>query len=284
MNDHLARAMAAKGKIRVVTCVTTTLTNDICFLQGTSPVASIALGRTLAGAALLGSQLKQGQRLALKFEGNGPLKKIIAEADWDGALRGTVAFPEAVAPTVPEALGRAGFLTVTRELGMKEPYSGTVQLLSSEIAEDLAYYLTDSDQIPSAVGLAVSLAPDGQVSASGGFLIQSLPPSDEAAVDHLMDRIAKMPPLTSLLQNDTSPTALLELLLEGLEYNLLETTDLQFRCGCSRDKVERALLTVGRDELSRMASQDGGATVICEFCKQKYLFERNELETLIAGY
>lgn len=283
MQDHIARAMAAKGKIRVVTCVTTTLTNDICFLQGTSPVASIALGRTLAGAALLGSQLKQGQRLAVKLEGSGPLKKIIAESDWDGAVRGTVAFPEAVAPTVPEALGRAGFLTVTRDLGMKEPYSGTVQLISSEIAEDLAYYLTDSDQIPSAVGLGVSLAPDGQVSASGGFLIQSLPPSDETAVDHLMERIAKMPPLTSLLQNGTSPTALLELLLEGLEYNLLETTDLQFRCGCSRDKVERALLTVGRDELGRMASEDQGATVLCEFCKQQYHFERNELEALIAG-
>ncbi|MGB4599666.1 MAG: Hsp33 family molecular chaperone HslO [Trichlorobacter sp.] len=283
MQDHIARAMAAKGKIRVVTCVTTKLTNDICFLQGTSPVASIALGRTLAGAALLGSQLKQGQRLAVKFEGSGPLKKIIAESDWDGAVRGTVAFPEAVAPTVSEALGRAGFLTVTRDLGMKEPYSGTVQLISSEIAEDLAYYLTDSDQVPSAVGLGVSLAPDGQVSASGGFLIQSLPPSDETAVDHLMERIAQMPPLTSLLQNGTSPTALLELLLEGLEYNLLETTDLQFRCGCSRDKVERALLTVGRDELGRMASEDQGATVLCEFCKQQYHFERNELESLIAG-
>ena len=182
MHDHIARAMAVKGKIRAVACVTTKLANDICFLQGTSPIASIALGRALSGAALVGSTLKQGQRTAIKFEGGGPLKKLIAEVEWDGAIRGTVAVPDAVAESVPAALGRAGFLTVTRDLGMKDPYTGMVQLYTSEIAEDLAYYLTDSEQIPSAMGLGVSLADDGQIAVSGGFLIQSLPPSDEAAV------------------------------------------------------------------------------------------------------
>ncbi len=133
MTDHIARAMACKGKIRAIACITTQLANDICFLQGSSPVVSVAMGRALAGAALLGSILKQGQRLALKFEGNGPLKKLIAEADWDGALRATAAVPDAVAESVPAALGRAGFLTVTRDLGMKEPYTGMVQLYTSEI-------------------------------------------------------------------------------------------------------------------------------------------------------
>lgn len=284
LNDHLARAMAAKGKLRVVTCVTTDLTNDICFLQGASPVVSIALGRALAGVALLGSTLKQGQRLALKFEGNGPMKKLIAEADWDGALRGTVAVPEVEADSVSAALGKAGFLTVTKDLGLKEPYSGMVQLYTSEIAEDLAYYLTDSEQIPSAVALGVSLAPDGQVAAAGGFLIQSLPPSDEVAVEQVMARIEQLPPLTSLLKEGTTPTKLLERLLEGLEYNLLETTDLAFRCGCSRDKVERALLSLGLAELQHMIEQQGEATVTCEFCKQPYRFEREELEALSRSY
>lgn len=284
LNDHIARAMAVKGKIRAVACVTTKLANDICFLQGTSPVVSIALGRALSGAALVGSTLKQGQRLALKFEGNGPMKKLIAEADWDGALRATVAVPEAEADSVTAALGKAGFLTVTKDLGLKEPYSGTVQLYTSEIAEDLAYYLTDSEQIPSAVALGVSLAPDGQIAVSGGFLIQSLPPSDEAAVDQIMTTISTLPPLTTLLKDGTTPQQLLDILLEGVEHHPLESTDLFFRCGCSRDKVERALLSLGKAELERMIEEQGEAAVTCEFCKQQYRFERSELEALSRSY
>jgi len=272
--------MAAKGKLRAVACVTTSVVNDICFLQGCSPVVSVALGRAVSGAALLGSTLKQGQRLAIKFEGNGPMQKLIAEADWDGALRATVAVPDAVAESVPDALGRAGFLTVTKDLGLKEPYSGMVQLYTSEIAQDLAYYLADSEQIPSAVGLGVSLAPDGQVAVAGGFLIQSLPPSDESAVEQVMTRIEQLPPLTTLLAGGTSPTALLEQLLEGLEYNLLESTDLSFRCGCSLDKVERALLSLGKEELERLMVEQGSAEVTCEFCRRQYRLDR-ELPSLL---
>lgn len=283
MTDHIARAMASKGKIRAIACVTTKLANDICFLQGTSAIASIALGRALSGAALVGSTLKQGQRTAIKFEGSGPLKKLIAEVDWDGALRGTVAVPEAVAESVPAALGRAGFLTVTRDLGMKEPYTGMVQLYTSEIAEDLAYYLTDSEQIPSAMGLGVSLAADGQIDVSGGFLIQSLPPSDEAAVDRIMATISTLPPLTTLLKDGTMPQQLLDILLEGVEHHPLESTDLFFRCGCSRDKAERAILSQGVDGLKKMIAEQGEGSVTCEFCKQHYHFERSDLEALIAG-
>ncbi len=283
MHDHTARAMAAKGKIRAVACVTTRLANDISFLQGASPAVSMALGRALSGVALMGSILKQGQRLAIKFEGNGLMRKLVAEADWDGALRATVAVPEAMAESVPDLLGRAGFLTVTKDLGLKEPYSGMVQLVSSEIAEDLAYYLTDSEQIPSAMGLGVSLADDGQIAVSGGFLIQSLPPSDEAAVDRIMAAIAKMPPLSTLLKDGTPPRQLLDILLEGVEHHPLESTDLFFRCGCSREKVERALLSLGREGLASLIVEQGEASVTCEFCKQQYQFERSELEAFVSN-
>lgn len=281
MHDHIYRAMASKGKIRAVACVTTKLANDISFLQGASPAVSMALGRSLSGAALLGSILKQGQRLAIKFEGSGPMRKLVAEADWDGALRATVAVPDAMADNIPALLGRAGFLTVTKDLGLKEPYSGTVQLVSSEIGEDLAYYLTDSEQIPSAVGLAASLLEDGQLAVSGGFMIQSLPPSDEAAVERIMASIASLPPLTVLLKEGKTPQELLELLLEGVDHHPLESTDLFFRCGCSREKVERALLTLGKEELERMIADQDEAEVTCEFCKQQYPLKRNELEQLI---
>lgn len=283
MTDHIARAMAARGKIRAVACVTTKLANDISFLQGASPVVTVALGRAISGAALLGSILKQGQRLALKFEGNGPVKKLIAEVEWDGALRATAGVPSAVAENIPALIGRAGFLTVTKDLGLKEPYSGTVQLYSSEIAEDLAYYLTDSEQIPSAMGLGVSLADDGQIEVSGGFLIQSLPPSDEAAVNRIMATISTLPPLATLLKNGATPQQLLDILLEGVEHHPLESTELFFRCSCSRDKVERALLSLGKTELERMITEQGETSVTCEFCKQQYQFERSELEALIDG-
>lgn len=283
MQDHIARAMASKGKIRAVACVTTKLSNDICFLQGTSPIVSIAIGRALSGAALLASNLKHGQRLALKFEGNGPMKKLIAEADWDGGLRATVAVPDVTAESVAAALGKAGFLTVSKDLRMKEPYSGTVQLYTSEIAEDIAYYLTDSEQIPSAVGLGVSLAPDGQIRAAGGFLIQSLPPSDESAVEKIMVAIEKMPPLSTLLSGGTTPEELLELLLADVEHHPLESNELFFRCGCDRDKVERAVMSLGKAELKRMIEQDGGAEVVCEFCKKQYHLDRSELENIITA-
>jgi molecular chaperone Hsp33 len=275
--------MAVKGKIRAVACVTTKLANDICFLQGASPIASIALGRALSGVALVGSTLKQGQQMAIKFEGSGPLRKMIAEIEWDGAIRGTVAVPDAVAESVPAAVGRAGFLTVTKDLGMKDPYSGMVQLYTSEIAEDLAYYLTDSEQIPSAVGLSTSLGADGQITASGGFLIQSLPPSDEDAVEKIMAAIAALPPLSTLLQEGKTPEELLTILLSGVESIPLESTELFFRCGCSKEKVARALISFGAEELGRMAEEDEGATVTCEFCKQQYHFERSDIEAIING-
>ena len=281
MHDQLARAMGSKGKIRAVACVTTRLADDISFLQGASPAVTLAMGRALPGAALLASTLKQGQRLALRFEGNGPMQRLIAEADWDGAIRSTVAVPDAMADSIPTLLGRAGFLTVTKDLGLKDPYSGMVQLYTSEIAEDLAYYLTDSEQIPSAVGLGSTLTEEGRIEVSGGFLIQSLPPSDEAAVEQIMATIATLPPLTTLLKEGKTPQELLELLLAGVDHHPLESTDLFFRCGCSREKVEKALLAIGRTELERLIEEQGEAEVTCEFCRQQYRLEKAELEQLL---
>ncbi len=282
MSDLIARAMTLNGKIRAVACNTTGLSNEIAFLQGASPIVSIALGRALSGVALLGSTLKAGQRIAIKFEGNGPLKKMVVEAESDGAIRGTVAVPDAVAETVPLLLGRAGFLTVTKDLGLKEAYSGTVQLYTSEIAEDIAYYLTESEQIPSAMGLGVALADDGQIEVAGGFLIQSLPPSDNAAVEQIMQSIAKLPSISSLLKAGKSPHELLELLLSGVEHHFLESTELSFRCACSRAKVEKALLSLGVREIKSIMEETGEAVVTCEFCKQSFHFGKDELEKIIS--
>lgn len=287
MNDYLVRIITKAGNIRAMACTTTNLVNEARTLHGTFPTASAALGRALSGGALMGSMLKTGQRVALKFEGNGPLRKIIVEADSNGAVRGYVGVPDVHMVRddgkldVASAVGKAGFLTVTRDLGLKEPYKGMVQLYTSEIAEDLALYLTESEQIPSAVALGVYVETDNSVSAAGGFLIQALPPQDDEMIDLLMNRISKLPPVTRLLREGQTPEDILDLLFAEIPYDVLEKRELAFQCSCSREKIERALISLGRKELSSMIEEQEGAEVKCEFCRKDYSFTKSELEKLL---
>lgn len=287
MNDYLVRIITKAGNIRAMACITTELVDEARRRHGTFPTASAALGRALTGGALMGAMLKTGQRLALKFEGSGPLKKIIVEADSNGAVRGYVGVPEVHMVRedgkldVAGALGLAGFLTVTKDLGLKEPYKGTVQLYTSEIAEDLALYLTESEQIPSAVALGVFVKPDNIVSAAGGFIIQAIPPQDEEMINTLMDRIGKLPPVSQLLREGKTPEEMLEMLFSGIPYDTLERRSLVFRCSCNREKVEQALISIGHEELVKMIEQQEVAEVKCEFCRQAYTFTREELKLLI---
>ncbi|RNC68170.1 MAG: Hsp33 family molecular chaperone HslO [Desulfuromonadales bacterium] len=287
-NDYLVRSISRDGSVRALACVTTELTGDACRRHGTLPTSSAALGRALTGGALMGALLKTGQRVALRFEGNGPLGKILAEADANGAVRGTVGNPavnlvrEDGKLDVGRAVGNAGLLTVTKDLGLKEPYNGTVILYTSEIAEDLAYYLTESEQIPSAVGLGVYVEPDGTVGVAGGFLIQSLPPHNDELVDRLMARIGQMPPVSELLRQGTTPEGLLEYLFADIPYDTLEKRALAFVCSCSRERIERVLLSLGRDELASLRDEQGGAEVTCELCREMYRFNGEDLERLHA--
>ena len=289
MSDYLVRIITKSGTVRALACVTTELVGEACRRHGTRPTASAALGRALTGGALFGALLKTGQRVALRFEGNGPLKKIIVEAESNGAVFGYVGEPEVELPDrdgkldVAGALGRAGFLSVTKDLGMKEPYKGMVQLYTSEIAEDLAYYLTSSEQIPSAVGLGVKVAPDGMVAAAGGFLIQALPPQDGAAIDLLMERIGQLPRLSEFLAGGTTPEELLERLFAGIPYDTLEKRALAFRCSCSREKVERALIAMGEEEIKLLMEREEETAVTCDFCRESYRISREELAALLRG-
>lgn len=286
MNDHMIRALSASGGIRILVCTVAGLAREICELQAASPTVSIALGRGLAGGALMGALLKPGQRVALKFEGNGPMRKMIIEADSDGAVRGCAANPTAEAEViegcwnVPGVLGRAGFLTVSKDLGVGgAPYHGMVQLHSSEIGDDLAHYLADSEQIPSAVGLGATVGVSGRISLCGGFLVQALPRVKDGQIEDIMTRISALPPITDMLRSG-GPALILETLFGRSPYTLLETSDIFFRCGCHREKVKRALLTLGRDELSDMGQKENGAEVTCEFCRKSYQFDVEELESL----
>jgi len=288
MDNYLVRIISEEANVLGLACVTTTLVAEACRLHGTYPTASAALGRALTGGTLMGALLKQNQRLALKFEGNGPLKKIIVEADNNGIVRGFVGDPEVDLPPrnnkidVAGALGQAGFLTVIKDLGFKEePYKGIIQLRTSEIAEDLAYYFTESEQIPSAVGLGVFIEPDGGVSAAGGFLIQSLPPSDEAVVEQVIRHIEGMPPLSEFIRAGNTPEGLVELLFNGISYHVLETRELVYRCTCSREKIEGVIVTLGREEIEALIREQEGAEVVCEFCHQRYHFDEPQLHRLL---
>ena len=288
MTDYLIRILAKSGSVRGLACVTTDLVQDICQRHGTLPTASAALGRALTAGTLMGALLKTGQRTALRFEGNGPLKKIIVEADSDGSVRGYVGDPQVQllradgALDVAGALGRAGFLTVAKDLGLKEPYRGTTQLFSSEIAQDLALYLAESEQIPSAVGLAEFVEADGVVSAAGGFLIQAVPPVDPEVVEKLMARIEKLPPLSELLRGGKSPEEILELLFAEVPYVTLEKKALAFACSCSRERIERVLMSMGKKELVSLREEQQGAEVTCEFCGERYRFDEAGMDRLIA--
>ncbi len=287
MGDYLVRGISEKGDLVGLACITTELVNEAARLHETSRTASAALGRALTGGLLMGARMKRGQRVALKFEGNGPLKKIIVEADPEGAARGFVAVPGAEVPLLDEklnvsgALGREGILTVVKDLGLKEPYQGIVKLLTGEVAEDIAYYFVESEQIPSAVGLGVFVGNDGEVIAAGGFLIQSLPPAEDRAVDQVVENIRKIPSVTDLLREGKSPEDILGLIFSGIPHRLLEKRNLYFRCTCSRERIERVLLSLGSNELQGILTEQGKTHVTCEFCRRRYHFNREELEKLL---
>jgi molecular chaperone Hsp33 len=286
MADYLVRSLGDKTNIIGLACITTGLAREASQLHGTSPTASAALGRALTGALLMGALLKRGQRIALKFEGNGPLKRIVVEADNEGIARGFVAVPEADLPSkngkldVSGLLGNEGTLTVAKDLGLKEPYRGIVKLHTGEIAEDIAYYFLESEQIPSAVGLGVFVEPDGTVSAAGGFLIQTIPPVEDGLVDRVITNLQGIPFVTQMIKEGKTPEDMLARIFSDISYHVLGKQDLSFRCTCSKEKVEKALITLGSDELQKFIAEDEETDVTCEYCRTQYRFVRKELEDL----
>jgi molecular chaperone Hsp33 len=286
MNDHLIRVISDEANVRAMACLTTATVGEACSRHRTSPTASVALGRALTGGVLLGALLKGRQRVALKFEGGGPLGKIVVEADPMCLVHGYVGNPQADLPLrdgrfdVAGALGHAGLLTVTKDLQLKSPYQGVVNLVSSEIAEDIAYYLTESEQTPSAMGLTTIPDDQGGIAVAGGFLIQSLPPANDAALETLTARIAAMPPLARLLFDGASPKDILDRIFGDIPYEILGHQDVAFHCGCSRDRIEQALITLGSDEIRNLAERPEDTVITCEFCREPYAFTPEDLRRL----
>ena len=282
-------ALAKDDGVRGYAAATTHLVEEARQRHGTSPTATVALGRALTAAILMSGLLKAGQRVALKWEGTGPLGKIVVEADAKGRVRGYVAMPNVDWPgqsgeiDLPAAIGQAGLLTVVRDLQLPELAQGTVHLVTSDIAGDVQYFLEQSDQVASAIEIGVSLNEDGSVAAAGGILIQPLPPYESGVIENLKERLQEMPPVTALLADSQKPEAILDEVFSGIKHTLLSKYPVRFECNCSRERTEAALVSLGREELQAILESEGETTVTCHFCHQEYHFTGEDLVALLAS-
>jgi molecular chaperone Hsp33 len=287
--DQLVRAITAGGAVKAVAVTTRELTERARNIQRSLPAATAALGRTLAAASMMGSALKEdAASLTLQIKGGGPLGTILAVSDPQGCVRGYVQNPQVDLPLRPDgkldvggAVGSGGTLTVIRDLGMGEPYTGSVELLSGEIAEDLAAYFAESEQVPTACALGVLVDRDQSVRAAGGYLIQLLPGAGEDVIGRVEGGVLAAGPVTALLDKDPDPAALLRTVLSDFDVEILETSPISYRCYCSRDRVERALISMGVEELEDLLAQQGGCELGCQFCDKVYRYSAEELRSLI---
>ena len=291
MEDRIVRAISGDGMVQAAAIYSRNLTERARQIHKTLPVATAALGRTLAGASMMGNALKgQGASLTLQIKGGGPLGTVLAVSDHEGNVRGYVTNPQVELPLradgkldVGGAVGHEGTLTVIKDLHMKEPYVGTIDLLGGEIAEDVAGYFVESEQIPTACALGVLVDRDQSVKAAGGYLIQLMPGAGEDVITKVEGGIMAAGPVSALLDKNDDPEQLLRDVMSDFDLKVLETCPVSYRCYCSRERVERALISLGRDELEQMLSEQGGCQLTCQFCDAVYDFSAEDLKGLLKN-
>lgn len=288
MEDYLVRAIAANGQVRAFAAYTKNTVETARQAHNTSPVVTAGLGRLLTAGAMMGSMMK-GDRdvLTIKAEGNGPVGHYLVTADSKGNVKGYAANPNVILPAnaagkldVGGSLG-VGLLTVIKDLGLKEPYTGTCELVSGEIAEDLTYYFASSEQTPSSVGLGVLMTKDNTVNVAGGFIIQLMPDATEETISIVEEKISTIKSVTSMLENGLDPEGIINLILGGLDPEILDKMPVRFHCNCSKERVSKALIAIGRKELDNIIADNEPIEVKCHFCNKAYNFTVDELKKLV---
>lgn len=285
--DKIIRATAGDGSIKMAVITAKDLVQRAREIHGTSPTASAALGRSLCAASLMGDMMKEDDAtLTLRINGGGPIGSIVAVSDSGGNVRGYVGNPKADLPLrsdgkldVGGAVGRDGLLTVSRDIGLKEPYIGSTELVSGEIAEDITAYLLESEQVPSACALGVLVDKDLSIKAAGGFIVQLMPGADDSIIDKLEDNIFTMDQLTTVLSED-GEEELFRQVLRGFEYHVVGEVPVEYRCYCSRERVEEALSCIDLSEQEDMIAQGQDISVSCQFCDKVYSFSVYELHRI----
>ena len=291
MRDEIVRAITADGLVKAAAITGRDLVERARNIHTLLPVATAALGRTLMAASLMGDAMKiDGSSLTLQIKGGGPLGTILAVSDEAGNVRGYVQNPHVElmekAPgklDVGRAVGETGSLTVIKDLGMKEPYVGTIDLLSGEIADDIAAYFVESEQIPSACALGVLVGTDQSVTSAGGYLIQLLPGAGEDIITKIEAGVQRVGSVSHALEGGLDGAGLLRAVLSDFDLEILETHPVEYRCYCSRDRVTRALISMGREELSSLIQEQGQAELTCQFCDQIYRYSKEDLEEILAN-
>jgi len=289
MTDYIIRATAADNQIRAFAATTRNLVEYARTVHNTSPVATAALGRLLTAGAMMGVMMKGDKDLlTLQIRGNGPVGGIIVTADSKGTVKGYVHNPDVILPAnskgkldVGGAIGQ-GMLTVIKDLGLKEPYVGQIELVSGEIAEDLTYYFASSEQVPSSVALGVLMNKDNTVRHAGGFILQLMPLAEEEIIARLEERIGKLEGITGLLDKGMTPEMILEDLLGDFDMEILEKYPASFECNCSKERVESAVISVGKKDIKEMIDDNKPIEVNCHFCNKHYTFTVDELKKLYA--
>ncbi len=287
--DEIVRVIAKDAPIKAMAITGTALVERARQIHDAWPVATAALGRLLMAASMMGDMLKEEKgSVTLRVRGGGPLGTLTAVSDSEGNVRGYVQNPAVDVPRkahakldVGAAVGSDGELTVIKDMGMKEPYVGSVQLVGGEIAEDIAAYYVESEQIPTACALGVLIAPDQSVQVAGGYLIQLMPGADEAVISAVERGIAQVGAVTAALDRGDDALELLRQGLSDFELEILETAPVEYRCYCSRERVSRALISMGRDELEKLIAEQHGAELTCQFCDRVYQFTEEELQSLL---
>lgn len=287
MTDYLIRTIAKEAGIRGLACVTTELTNEAVRRQNAAPPAAKLLAEALTGATLLGALLKIQQRVALKFEGNGPAKKVIVESDAYGKVRGYILNPHFEVPKVDNvyntavSLGTVGLLTVIKDLKLKELAESVIPLGGSPIGAELTLYLTQSEQIPSIVTIGALLNESGDIQIAGGLLLQAMPPYEPDVMVKMSDRLEELPPIAEMLKSN-SPEQVLASVFQEMPYDILENRLLGYHCECSRARTEQALISLGAAELQKMIEAEEVVEVNCQFCQETYAFSVEDLENLLV--
>ncbi|MEW9672699.1 Hsp33 family molecular chaperone HslO [Ammoniphilus sp. 3BR4] len=288
MKDYLVRAISRNGKVRAFAIKSTEVVEESRKRLDTWPVASAALGRSLSAGAIMGAMLKGNERLTVIIKGGGPIGQIVVDANAKGEVRGYVTNPHIHFPLnavgkldVAKAVGTDGQLIVTKDLGLKDPYHGSVELISGELGEDFTYYFSKSEQTPSAVSVGVLVNPDNSIKAAGGFIIQLLPGLKEEEITQLEKRLAQIPPVSAMVDEGLSPEEILYAVLGKDDVEILDHLDIVFSCHCSIERMENALISLGEEELQSIIDEQGEAELTCHFCNEVYQVDKPDLERLM---
>lgn len=288
MSDYLVKALAFEGTIRAYAVRSTETVGEVQQRHTMWPTATAALGRAMTASVMMGAMLKGEDKITVKVEGNGPLGAMIIDANANGEVRGYAINPQTHCDLneqgkldVRGAVGTKGMLTVVKDLGLREFFTGQTPIVSGEIGEDFTRYFVDSEQVPSAVGLGVLVNPDSTVKAAGGFIIQVMPGATDETISILEQYIAKMEPISTLIDRGLSPEEVLKTVLGAENLEILERLDVSFKCSCSRERFGNAIIGLGEQEITEMIEEEGQAEANCHFCLESYVYTKEELESFI---